>query len=417
MLRNIFKNSIYLLFAQSSIKVISFFYSIFLARSLGVEGFGLYIVALTYFSLLSAVSDFGFNRFLIKEGAINQESVHKYIGASILIRASLVSVFFAALSIWFILFDKDSLRVAISNLAILAVLPQAFSFTFDSILASRQKFKNSAMGLLVLSFATTVSGVFLVGFGFGPIGAVVSLILGQIIYAAFLVMVVGRKNLMLSLRVKDAYIKDILKGSIPFGILAILGMLYFKIDTLLLSYIRGSAETGLYGAVYRFLESIIFIPSAFSAASFPVLANLHHTDTAELKRVYFKSLKVLAALSIVILLGFVIVLPIIIRIFLTEFVPSIPVLYILSLTIPFMFVHAAGVQVIMSTDKYIKSIFTLSLVTLGFNVVLNLLLLPKYGYIAAAWVTVLSEALSFIIFFIFIQKRIFNHEPGIRKNI
>lgn len=416
MLRNIFKNSIYLLFAQSSIKVISFFYSIYLAKSLGVEGFGLYVVALTYFSLLSAISDFGFNRFLIKEGAINQENVQKYIGASILIRASLVSVFFASLSIWFLFFDKDSLRVAISNLAILAVLPQAFSFTFDSILASRQQFKYSAMGLLVLSFATTVSGVFLVGFGFGPIGAVVSLILGQIIYAAFLVMV-GRKNLMLSLRVKDSYIKDILKGSIPFGILAIHGMLYFKIDTLLLSYIRGSVETGLYGAVYRFLESIIFIPSAFSAASFPVLANLHHTSPHELKRVYFKSLKALGGLSIVILLGFVLVLPVIIRMFLQEFIPAIPVLYILSLTIPFMFLHAAGVQVIMSTDKYIKAVFTLSLVTLGFNVLLNLLLLPKYGYIAAAWVTVLSEALSFIIFFIFIQKRIFKHEPSLWKNI
>lgn len=407
MLRNISKNSAYLLLAQGLIKVISFFYSIFLAKSLGVEGFGLYVVALTYFSLLSSISDFGFNRFLIKEGAIDNLSVRKYIGASILIRATLVSVALAGLSLWFTFFDKDTYRVALSNLAILAVLPQAISFTFDSILASRQKFNLSALGLLILSITTTFMGVFLITRGYGPFGAIISLLIGQVIYAGFLLVLLGRDNFKFILSAKDNQVKEIIKGSVPFGILAILGMLYFKIDTLMLSYIRGSEETGLYGAAYRFLESIIFIPSAISAAMFPVLARMHQSNPWDLKKMYVKSIKFLGLMSIMVLAGFVIILPLIIRLYLEEFIPAIPVLYILSLTIPFMFIHASGVQIIMSTDKYIKQVFLLSLVTLAFNVTLNLIFLPKFGYIAAAWITVLSEAFSFVVFFALLRKKVF----------
>ncbi len=104
-------------------------------------------------------------------------------------------------------------------------------------------------------------------------------------------------------------------------------------------------------------------------------------------------------LSLIVFFGFIFVLPVIINYFLPDYSESIKVIKILAWTIPFMFLHIPGATILMSTDKFLKTIICLSLLTLGFNVLLNFLLIPQYGFIGASWVTVLSEALSFIIFF------------------
>ena len=66
-MKEILKQSSWLFFAQILTRVIGFFYTIFLANSLGVLDFGLYSVGLAYFSIISSLADFGFNRFLIRE--------------------------------------------------------------------------------------------------------------------------------------------------------------------------------------------------------------------------------------------------------------------------------------------------------------------------------------------------------------
>ncbi|KKQ83069.1 MAG: Polysaccharide biosynthesis protein, partial [Candidatus Daviesbacteria bacterium GW2011_GWF2_38_7] len=85
---------------------------------------------------------------------------------------------------------------------------------------------------------------------------------------------------------------------------------------------------------------------------------------------------------------------------------SIPVIKILSLAIPFMFIHAPAVSLLLSTDKYLKDVLILSVLAVSFNIIANLIFIPKYGLFAAAYVTVLSEILSFVVFFLLIKKRI-----------
>ena len=63
---------------------------------------------------------------------------------------------------------------------------------------------------------------------------------------------------------------------------------------------------------------------------------------------------------------------------------SIDVVKILAWTIPFMFLHIPGATILMSTNKFLKTIIYLSILTLGFNVFLNFLLIPQYGFIGAS---------------------------------
>ena len=405
-MRNILKQSSWLFFAQVLTRGIGFFYIIYLARFLGVFDFGLYTVALAYFSIISAIADFGFNRFLIREVAKDTSKAPELFWNIILLRFTLTSVLFAVFSAILFLLDPYKMRVSLILLATLAILPQVVAFTFDAIFVAIQKLQFSAAGLFISSLFTALAGLYLVGNGFGPLGAVSALIIGQVIYAAVLIIFLYRhKKLVLSV-IRLTVIKKIVIGSLPYGLLSVLGLLYFRIDAILLSYLRGSFETGIYGVAYRFLEAATFIPSAFSMALFPVLVKDHESSAKDVRKLYFKSLKIMIGLGLAVFAGYILILPEMIKVLLPNYLSSIAAIRILSLTIPFMFIHVPAVSVLLSTDKYLKQVLSLSVLALVFNIAANLIFIPKFGFIAASWVTVASEVLSFTIFFLFTKIRI-----------
>lgn len=381
---------------------IGFFYTIFLARSLGVEDFGLYTVGFAYFSIISSVADFGINRYLIREMARQESKVTEFLSNIVALRLTFTSLLFAIFATFLYFFDADKLRVSIILLASLAIVPQAVALTFDGIFVALRKLQFSGLGLLASSLSTALAGFFLVQQGFGPIGAANALILGQLAYVLVLATLLFLTNNMALSHIKLSVIKEIIKGSLPYGLLGIIALLYFRIDTILLVYLRGSFETGIYGIGFRFLEAVTFIPGAFFAGIFPVFAKSAETNLHSLKKLYFKSLFLMAAVGVVVLLFYVLFLPFLIRLFLPQYGPSVGVIMILSLAVPFMFAHVPAVSLLFSSAKYLKKVLLLSVLIVLLNIILNLIFIPKYGFWGASVVTVFSEIVSFLTFFILI---------------
>ncbi|EKD85058.1 MAG: O-antigen transporter related protein [uncultured bacterium] len=405
-MKAILTQGFYVFFAQSITRVIGFFYVIFLARNLGVSDFGLFSVALAYFSIISGFADFGFNRFLTREIAKDKLKAPEILWTVTLLRLSLTSVLFAVFSLVLYVQDPDKVRVSLILLATLAILPQAVALTLDAVFAAFQKLQFSAVALFISSISTVIAGFFLISRGFGTMGAVNALIFGQFVYMIALILFLIKYKVFNFSKVNFTQVKDAIKGSLPYGLLSVLGLVYFRIDTVLLSYLRGNFETGLYGVGFRFLEAATFVPAAFSLALFPVLARMHEGAGGDLRKIYFKSFKIMLLIGVFAVLGYFLVLPRIIETLLPNYSQSIPVIKILSLAIPFMFIHAPAVSLLLSTDKYLKDVLILSVLAVSFNIIANLIFIPKYGLFAAAYVTVLSEILSFVVFFLLIKKRI-----------
>lgn len=403
MLRKILKNSSYLLLAQSITKVVAFFYTLFLARSLGVSNFGLYVAALAYFSLLSSIIEFGFNGYLIREGAKDRSVLQRIVGMTVFLRIVLAAITYLVFSFLLTSFDTDLARVDLSLLAAIAILPQAISITFDATLTTIEKLKFSAVGILGLSISTAILGFYFISSGFSVYGAIFAMIAGLIIQAIIYMYFVSRNGINIFSDIQFDDLKKIILGSLPYGFLAVLGLLYFKIDTLMLSYLRGSEETGIYGASYRFLEAIVFVPSAISSALFPVFARMNIGDPKNLYALYKKATITLLLLSIPVVCLFIFVLPILITTLLPEYQRSIPVLGILALTIPFMFMISPQALVLFSHQRYIKPLILMSVFNLFMNVLLNFIFIPQYGYFASAWITLFSDICGFTIFYIFIR--------------
>ncbi len=404
-MRSIFKQSSFLVMAQGISRVIGFFYTIFLARNLEVSEFGIIATALAYFSIFSVFADFGFNRYLIKEISQDHVKAPKLLFTVTLIRLSLTTVLFAVFSVFLYLFDPDSMRRCVILLAILAVVPQAISFSIDSIFVALRKLQLSSISFVILSISTSLIGGYLVSLGYGPIGVIVATIIGQSIYLLSLIFFLRKLKIGITFNEELTGAKKILKGSLPFGILGVLGLLYFRVDIILLSYLKGNFDAGIYGAAYKFLEAIVFIPSAAGTALFPVTASLILSDRQKVLDLYKKTSKILFLLGLVISLCFIFILPIIISVFLPQYHDSVQVVKILALTVPFLFLISPQGAILMSDDKSLKALIVISIFNLGLNILLNLLFIPQYGLIASAWITVISDILGFTIFYFYIRRK------------
>ncbi len=400
----ILKNSSYILIAQVVVKVIAFFYTLFLARNLGVNNFGLYSVALSYFALVSSISDFGISRYLIREISRDERSTQSLLTAAFILRLLTMFLIFVFFAFFVFLYDPFHLRAALVTLAVLAVVPQAVALTFDSVFVALQRLYLSALGVVVLSVATAITGFYLIGEGFGAFGAVLALVIGQIVYGLFLLLLSFKQKVFFD-SFTFVMLKKIVLGSLPYGFLGVLGLLYFKVDTLMLSYMRGLYDTGIYSAAYKFLEAIVFIPSALSMALFPVFAKMSESDPQKLYKLYVKALVTLFFVGIAVMFSYLLVLPFVVEIFLPQYRASIEVIKILSLTIPLLFMISPQSLVLLSKENFLKPLIYMSIFNLALNVLLNLYAIPRFGYIGSAWVTVVSDLVGFSIFFVYIRGR------------
>lgn len=406
----IFSNSLWLIVSQVLTKTIGFFYTVFLAQSLGVDIFGQFIVALSYFALLSAVADFGITRYLVRELAVNPKNSSSLISSSVICRFILL-VFSIMVYIGLIgVIDTDLDRRELSMLAALAVLPQSVSLTLDAVLTAFLKVRLSAFSTLLFSILTALSGLVLISFGWGKLGAMTALIIGQFFYMLILLFFVSSQKISWLGEIDGIVIKRVLRGSLPYGLLGIIGIISFRVDTLFLAYFRGNFETGIYGAAYKFLDASTLLPISLATVFFPVAARLHELNIKQAKNLYYSILKINFLVGVVIVLGYLTILPIFITYFMPKYLPSIDVLKILSFSIPFIFMHILAGQVLLSTARYLKQVLVMYAPLLLINLVLYSVFIPTWGYFGAAGATVIGEILTFFTFSVFIWRKVFTKD-------
>lgn len=406
-MHSILRQGSWIISAQVLTRAISFFYIIYLAKTLGVSDFGLYTVALAYFSIISGIADFGFNRFLIREVAKDRSKVFELLWNVVILRLTLTTILFAIFSLVLYFLDPDKMRVSLILLVTLAIVPQSVALSFDAIFVAIQKLQFSAVALFSSSLSTAMVGLFLVQSGFGPIGAVNALIIGQAIYFLILAILLQKHMSLSPSPFSPPIIKKIILGSLPYGVLGIIGLVSFRVDTLILVYFRGNFETGIYSAAYKFLDAVVFIPTAFATASFPVLVKSLIDNLPHVRKIYFKSIKMMFLVGLIVMLIYIFVMPEIMKFLLPNYLSSVDILKILSLSIPLIFIHIPSGQVLLSTDKYLKHLLIIYIVLFSINLLLYFTFIPAFGALGAAWVTVGSEMLTFLTFYLYLSLKVF----------
>lgn len=407
--KSVFKNTSWLLFGQTFAMVIAALYNFILARVLEPSGFGRYAYALSIFSLLMAVSDFGFNYFLMREVAKKPESAGVLGGTVTVLRIILSIIVFLLFSFVIFFIDHNLARVFAVLVLSLSIIPNGIAVTLDSLLKAREEMKESSVSFGIFRLTLAILGVVALILGFSLMGVVVTFFLSHVVYDLALLYYLHKRGVHLQLSFSLTEFTRISRQTLPYAILIVLGFVYYTFDKPILTYMRGEEETGYYAASYKFLDLYLsFIPTTFLTALFPLLSKLHEESKEILKATYFRAMFVLLAVSLPITAVLYFFAPLIIQIIYKQaYAPSAGLLRVLAFAIPFFALHTPGANLLFSSSKYLYKVIILSLFTTSFNLVANFIFIPIYGAYAAAYITVASEILSFVVFFIFIMRNVF----------
>jgi O-antigen/teichoic acid export membrane protein len=185
---------------------------------------------------------------------------------------------------------------------------------------------------------------------------------------------------------------DLARLALPIGLASVLIFAYGRIDQILVFELAGARDAGLYGAAYRVLTQGALIPVALITTLFPIMTAAR-ADVERLKRAAQGAFDYLAMLALpAIAFALVEAEPFMRGLFGAEFSGSAPALRILMLALVPIYLSYLVAALVFVLDEQWRFV-RYTAIGLALNVVLNLVLVPELGFIAAAWITVLTEGL------------------------
>ncbi|MDW8267611.1 MAG: flippase, partial [Anaerolineae bacterium] len=264
---------------------------------------------------------------------------------------------------------------------------------------------------VALARVTLGAFVLLLGGGFVGLAAVSRLM--NVFQAVWLYGLVRRRILRPRLESDWSLQRWMLGESLPLMVNHLLATAFWRVDILILTAMVGAYGVGLYSAAYKYIDGLNVLPSYFTLAVFPVMARLaggnggDGRDLARLMRTYRLSLRLLTMLAIPIaVLVFFAAEPLIIILGGREYVPgAVVALQILILSIPIGFMNSLTHYVLIAVgqQRFLTGAFVIGV---GFNIVANLLAIPRYGVAGAAFVTILSEFALFFPFYYAVRRHL-----------
>jgi O-antigen/teichoic acid export membrane protein len=236
-------------------------------------------------------------------------------------------------------------------------------------------------------------GVLAIAFAGGGIAAFAVAFLASSAIVNVAQVVVARRHMRFHLRGGGPARRELIRIGVPFAIASLLYLSYTQIDQVLVFEIAGQNAAGLYGAASKVFSRALVIPGSILATMFPIIAAAYGDDLVRMRALVQTAVEVLLVATLpLVSLVVVVAGPLMRLLFGAPFAaagPALSVLMIVFAISAFSYVAGDLVIVLRLQRQYI----VYATVGLIVNVALNLLLIPAYGFIAAAWVCLFTEAL------------------------
>jgi O-antigen/teichoic acid export membrane protein len=359
---------------------------------LGAAGFGTLYLAMSFSLLFSVLVEFGLNQQLVRAIARDPSLAGPYLVNALAIKLVLAVVaYLIILALIYVLgYDEEAGRV-IAAFSLILIF-NGLSTTFTAVYQGTQRVVYAAVGTIIEKVLVSILVIVLLWLGFGVITMAFVFVAGSAASALWQGLCL-RRVAKIELRLDRAVIRTLVRSAIPFFAYWVLGSLYYRLDTILLSKMTDETVVGWYGAAYRLFDTFVFLPSIVaSAILFPILSQLSAHSRPALRRAMGKGLDIILIVGVPLSVGLLVLAEPIIRLIYRqqEFVNAIPALQWLAVGLLLLYVNSIlGVTVVSLNEE--RKLTLAAGLALVLNLGLNLILIPRFEHIGAAATTVATE--------------------------
>lgn len=361
-----------------------------LTRELGQTGYGAYETVLSYLFIFTVLADFGLHVVHVREISRHGDEERFISGSIFTLRLVLVllTALFAVLVSFFLPYSDE-----VKNGIIIASAFVVFSSLSQILAGIFQKHDNFYL-VSISDLASRLVQMFLVfwaaknNYGISSFLAVLSLSAGLqfgIIFA------LSRRLVNFPLGIDWSYAKKILKSSWPVALSILFTAIYIRTDALMLSLMKPAADVGIYRLPAKLLETLVFFPALLVELAMPSFSYLAFKAKEQFYAAYQKIFNVLLIIAIpVVTLLYFFAERVVVILGGSEFAASAAPLRVLSLVIGLVFLNNLNGKVLITLDLQKKGV-VVYLFGAALNIALNLIFIPRYSYMGAAWTTLVTE--------------------------
>lgn len=396
MISRVARNTLFLLSVQVLDRVTSYLFLVYITRFFGSRFFGTYMTVVTFVVMAGNLVDFGLNNLVVRDLAQDRSRVREYLGKLLPLRAGL-----AVAAIGFIqgvawLFDFPSEVALLSGIASLLLLIGVPGGLLMAGVNALEQMHVSALCSMAGNLLTTLFSILALHYGMGLRGVFVAWLASGAISFVLVTLGAKRVSVRMSPQFDWPFLRQAVSDVLPFATLTV-ALMASGVDLLFLSRWHGAEAAGLYSVARRPLEILLFIPGSFMGALYPVVA-AQFTMSKELSwRTYQNSLRFLTCLAMPFAIGVTILRErIIASLFGDAFLPAADAVPYLAFALAIAFLSAPATHLIFSAHRTARFVPYFVGTALG-NVLLNLLLIPGFGYVGASVAMLMTILAGFLI--------------------
>lgn len=396
--------------------------TLFIGKALGPTGFGEFTKIFVFVGYFYTISDFGLNSIFVKKAeAKSAVNLLKTLVGLRLIAALLLAL--VAISIVFFLpYDVGAgtgfgptVKLGIT-IASMTIVTQALYTTANAFFQKNLRYDLSTVAAIAQALVIFLVIIFVSRSATSPIPYVFAYVLGGLFLVLVAYWLIYRESGRVVLpQFSPSESLGLISLAWPVGLALIFNLIYFRIDVFILANTRPSSEVGLYGLAYQFFEASLAVPIFFANAVYPLLTQIYRRNITNFKKQLRTWVSLMSLFSAGLLILLFLISYLIPYIYDWRFAPSKGALQILAIGLPFFFISALlwHVLIIYGKQKYLIYIYGFGAI---FNLGANLILIPMYGYLAAAATTVVSEALIMLLLAVVSFKISRATESGLKIN-
>jgi len=372
--------------------------SVILARVLGPEGRGIYALAILLPSLIVTFGNLGIGPATVYYVARGEFRRQEILGNNVLLSVGIGGIGVLA-GLIVVLFFREKVFPGVAPgyllLALVLVPVEVFFSYVRYVLLGAQRIKEFnyvqiAQSVLFLGFVALA----LLGLKAGVNGAILAGLFSWVIVDALVFRLAKRVAGGIDFRPNSSYLKRATTYGVQVHLSNILTFLNYRVDMFLVNGFLGPAAVGLYAVGVELVERLWMISQAASTVLFPRVA----AEKEEDRRKEFTPLvartvlwtTALGALLLALFSRWIVLL-----LYSEAFLPAVSALQALLIGIVTLSAGRVLGNDIAGRGYPILNTYR-GVVTVATNVALNLLWIPRYGIVGAAWASTASYTVSFL---------------------
>ncbi len=376
----------------------------YLARYLEPSGFGQYTTILTFLQIFGVFLDFGLYIVLLQE--LSKEDVDKNRIFNNIVTLRIVS----GLS-FFIIAPAIGLLFPYPAIVKWGIFATSLTFFLNGIIQIYSAVLQKEMKMDRFVISETISKIFffaLIVFFIKIKGGLITILFANNIHSLIFFVMMSfyvSRYFKYKWTFDVSYIKKVIYMSWPIAVTTVLNLVYFKADTLILSIYKSEEAVGFYGAPYKILEVITTLPHMILGLVLPTMVLYFRNELKKQLHDFMQNIfDFFVVICFMIVLVFTVEAGGVINFIAgPQYAKSIPILQILiwpTVIIFFSNLFNYGIIAMEKQRETIKYFLICALLSL----VGYFILIPKFSYYGAAFMTFSVELLIAVFSYMLFRK-------------